>query len=405
MYKPYCKGVSVLKLWNSQFIFILAIGAVSATAFGMISPLVPGYAVSLGASLSVAGMVVGIFSIVALIARPFSGILGDKLNKKWLLTAFLFFNGFSTLLYILAPNIPWLIPVRILHGFMFSVSGTIVFAMGAEFIPRNRIGEGIGFLGMGQIIGFAIGPNAGIFVFENHSYQLVFIISGIVIMITGLSMLLMKYDYTAPEPDPETLATKNKLRLKDFFAVELIPNVIFVSILTLGMGITNSYIVLFGYERGIGNIGLFFIVNAVVVLITRPTMGRLTDRKGVPFIVLPGYIIAAVALALLGASYSIAPILLAAVLFAIGVGGSMPAIQADCLQRLDATRRTVATGTYMIGLDIGMTIGQIFGGSASDAFGFGATFYGSAVLMLVGFVFYFIYTKRGKSNEVQSNNI
>jgi len=355
----------------------------------MTLPLLPSFLTGLGASLSFAGLFVGLFSFVALVGRPFASIMGDRLNKKWLLGVFLFLNGFFTLIYIFAPSVMWMLPIRVLHGLAFSVSGTIIFALGAEFIPKQRIGEGIGFLGIGQIIGMAVGPNIGINIVELHSYQLNFIIGGAMVMAAGLSLAAMKYKHSAPPPQE-----KRALHLQDFLAVELLPNVIFVAIFTLGMGLINAYLVLFGYARGIGNIGLYFIVNAIIVLLSRPLLGRMTDRKGVSAMILPGYILAAIALVLIGSAYSIWPILIAAVLFAIGAGGSMPAIQTDCLQRLDVTRRTVATGTYMIGLDIGMTIGQVFGGTAFDTFGFDITFYATGALMVVGFGFYLGYIKR-----------
>jgi predicted MFS family arabinose efflux permease len=102
---------------------------------------------------------------------------------------------------------------------------------------------------------------------------------------------------------------------------------------------------------------------------------------------------------MIASAYSLWLILFAGLLFAAGTGGALPAIQTDCLKKLDITRRTVATGTYLIGFDIGMTIGQIFGGVFSDTFGFRSTFNGTGILMLAGFVCYFIYNKRGPAKH------
>ena len=380
-----------VKLWSAGFLYLLMVGTISAISFGMIGPLIPPYAVSLGATLSLAGVVAGIFSFAALIGRPFASVIGDRFNKKRMLMLFMFLNGLSTVLYALAPSIMWLLPIRILHGLIFSVSGTINFSLGAEYIPRERLAEGIGFIGITMIIGMAIGPNIGIFILEHHSYQLCFILSGIGIMIASTLLFALKYKYNPP---PGRGMGFGKLYFNDLIAVELLPNVIFAALLSIGTGLASSYMIIIGNERGIGNIGMYFVVHAIVVLITRPMIGRMTDKKGVAYAILPGYILAACAMIIIGSSYSLAPILFAAALFAIGAGGSFPAIQTDCLIRLDITRRTVATGTYLIGFDIGMTMGQIMGGVVSDAFNFRTAFTGAGVLMLTGFVCYFIYNKK-----------
>lgn len=61
--------------------------------------------------------------------------------------------------------------------------------------------------------------------------------------------------------------------------------------------------------------------------------------------------------------------LIAVVLLAIGAGSDLPAIQADCLTRLGSDKKTVTTGTYLIGMDIGVSVGQIFGGIITESFG------------------------------------
>ena len=382
------------KLWSMGFIYLLSIGVLNATSFGMIGPLIPGFAISLGASLSFAGVAAGIFSFSALVGRPFASVIGDSFNKKRMLVIFMFLNGLVTILYAVVPDISWLLPIRILHGLVFSVSGTVNFALGAEFVPRERLAEGIGFLGISMIIGMAIGPNIGIFILENYSYQTAFLVSGIGVASASLFLTRLKYkNYTIPKEGGFNIRA---LRFRDLFAIELLPNVGFVALLSLGTGLANAYLIILGNERGIGNIGMYFIVHAIIVLLTRPRIGRMTDRRGAAFAILPGYILAGTSMIVIGQATSLTPILIAAVLFAVGAGGAFPAIQTDCLKRLDISRRTLATGTYLIGFDVGMTMGQVMGGVVSDAFNFRVTFTGAGILMLGGFVCYYFYSRKPK---------
>ena len=381
------------KLLCFGFVFIFIVSTINFTAFGMLLPIFPGFTIGFGASLSTAGLIVGMFAVVALIGRPFSSIMGDRLNKKYLLIIALCFSGLTIVLYALAPSLSWVIPIRVVHGLMFSISGAVVFALGAGFIPKKRMGEGIGILGMGQIIGTAIGPNVGVYLVENFSYELCFLISGGAVIAAGLAVFVLRYNH-APAPQAE----KRPLRIGDFAAVELLPNALFVSVIALGLALVNSYLVLFGQERGISRIGLYFIVHAIVIILTRPFIGRMVDKKGVAYAVLPGYIIAAGAMVLIALASSLWMVLLAGVLFAVGGGGAMPAIQADCLNRLGRARSTVATSTYMIGLDISFTVGPIFGGIVADVYGFGTAFTSAAILMLIGCGLYFVYSRRRRDS-------
>lgn len=383
------------KLWNAGFLHLMFVNILNYSAFGIIVPLIPPFVVKLGANLAYAGIIAGVFSITALLTRPFTGLIGDRFNKKKLLIVSMVINGAAIVLYAVVPSIVWLVPVRILHGVMFSISGTVSFALGADFIPKDRLGEGVGYLGIGNIVGMAVGPNIGIYLAEHYSYPFCFVVSGIAIIVAGLSASALHCAPDKPKAAVEGAPPPEAFHLRNMIAVELLPNVFFIAIFAICIGVTNSYLVMHGTERGIGGIGLYFIVNSVVLLASRPILGKLADRKGTDFVVIPGYILLAASMLLIAQSHGLPPILWAAVIAAIG-GGAMPAIQADCLQRLGSARRVVATGTYLIGMDIGISFGQIVGGIYSGAMGFGAAYSAAGVLTLAGLGCYLLYHRLEK---------
>jgi MFS family permease len=385
------------KLWNLGFVHLLAINILNASAFGIITPITPGYMVSMGATLAFAGMIVGVFSISALFARPLGGVLGDKLNKKWIIFAAMTLTGIMVITYALVPDVIWLLPIRILHGFFFSISGTVAFALGAEFIPRGRLGEGIGYLGIGHIVGMAFGPNIAIFLLEHFPYEVCFIISGIVMVCVGLSVAAIRY--SQPPPGLADNSVKKGFRLSDFISVQLFPMACFAAVFAISIALKNSYIVMFGDERAISGIGLLFITNAVVQVLSRPFSGKLADRRGVAYVVIPGFILVSVSMAIISLSHALWPILIAGVLMALGYGGALPSLQASCLKKLGSRRAAVATGTYFIGFDVGMSIGQISGGVFIDSLGFSAAFGIAGAITFAGLCFYLIYHRYENRGE------
>ena len=69
------KGQTDNKLWNLSYILMLALNVLYSVSFYMIATILTKYGVSIGLSLSAAGVLSGMFSIVALVGRPFSGFL------------------------------------------------------------------------------------------------------------------------------------------------------------------------------------------------------------------------------------------------------------------------------------------------------------------------------------------
>ena len=382
------------RLWTASFIFLMIINIVNFTGFGKITPQIPRFAVSLGATLAAAGLIVSVFSFFALVGRPFASALGDRLNKKHLLIIALILNGLLTITHALVPGLVWLIPLRVMHGLVFSVSSTLAIALAIDFVPKSRLGEGVGFLGLGNIIGMALGPNIGIIIVDNFSFQVNFLASGLVVMTVGLILMLLKYEPQVSKQESKENPEKKRFNLGDLVALELLPNAAFVALFMLGTGLINSFLVMMGYERAIVNIGIFFLVNSIFAILTRPYIGRLVDRKGVAFVILPGFIFAAAGMVTIAFATSLWHLLIAAMLFSIGAGCGMPALQADCLKRLDPSKRTVATGTYLIGLDIGMIIGPMLGGLVTGLYGFTVTYSAAGVLLLIGFVVYFFYSRK-----------
>ncbi len=377
------------KLWNFSYIYLLCLSAITALAFNMITPTLPKYTVSLGASLPVAGFISGIFSITALVVRPVSGIIADRLNKKWIMVIATSFIGIAVLGYTLSSSVPVVFVFRVIHGVAFAISGTTNIAFGSSFIPNNRLGEGIGYLGLGQILASAVGPNLGLSIAENYGYNMCFLVSFGIVVVAAVLMLGIRYTHKTKVP-----TERKKLKFSDLLAVELIPLAALGGLFSLGNGLVSTFIAMLGDERGIANVGIFFTVSAITLLLVRPFAGKLNDRKGIGFVLYPAYILAALAMVLIGGANALWMIALAGFLKAVGQGAGQPAIQTECIRKLGRERSGIATSTYFIGADIGQGFGPIIAGAVTAAFGYSTMYYGAAALIILGLVFFHFYRKR-----------
>lgn len=380
------------ELWNLNFIILLGINVLSNLAFNLVTPLLSKYAINLGASVSMAGVIVGLFAITALVIGPFGGILTDRTNKKYVMIIATFINGIATLGYSFAPNIGVMIFFRMLHGASFSITSASTLAWIADFIPAKKIGEGMGYFGIGQIIATAFGPAVGIIASSRFGISKTFMLAAILLI---LAAKCMNFVSNKNQKSLENMIVKkNRIHLKDIIAFEILPLSLIGGLFSMGNGLVSSFLVLLGEQRKISGVGIYFTVNALLLLFTRPISGKLYDKKGLSIILYPALLFSCMESLLLGHANALWMIILAAVVKALGQGTAQPALQAESLRKLGSQRKGVASSTFYIGANIGQGFGPLFGGTIASTFGYNGMFNFSAMLMLLGILGYAIYNKR-----------
>lgn len=387
------------KLLNKNFLLLIIISLVTSLGYSMISTLVSSYAVSFGAQLAAAGLIAGIFSISALVCRPFGGFITDLLNKKWLCILTTIFISLLMASYALCANIWPLLLVRIFHGAVFGLNSTVNMALAAEYIPEDKMGQGLGYYGLGQVLSQIIGPSIGVEIKDLFGYRTLFIL---VSMITFLAaaMMILSFSYHNNAGKKSGKVSAPRFSLNQLIAKECIVYALIAGLFSMSNGIVNSFLVLLGEERGIAKISLFFSVNAIMLFVLRLAAGRVTDRLSLLPVVNLSLLTGAIAMVLIGRIPVLPMILLAAAIKAFGNIGGQISLQSACVKKVDAARIGVATSTYFIGADIGQGFGPIWGGKIAEAFGYSAVFYCMAAFFLAGMAAFTIFQSR-KTTRLQ----
>jgi MFS family permease len=165
-------------------------------------------------------------------------------------------------------------------------------------------------------------------------------------------------------------------------------------ILVLGMAFATgsiiSFVPLYGRSQGVSNPGFFFTIYALVMLLSRPVSGRLSDRIGRIEVAVPGMVLISTGLGLLAFSGQWWSLCLSAATLGIGVGAAMPALMALMIDMVGPNERGGAMSTYGIGMDVGIGIGSVVQGMVVEFYGFGAAFGLTAVLTLVAVPAYWV---------------
>ena len=387
------------RLWTGQFLFLILVSFITAVGFNMVYTMIVDYSKNtLGAGLTVSGVIAGIFSITALCIRPFAGAASDRFNKKWICVFATILIALSSVGYALVPDVSSMLVMRILHGAAFGVSGTANIALVSTCIPRSRMGEGLGFYGLGQVFAQAVGPSMGAAIQEAFGYRtLFFLIAGLTAV--GV-ILLIQFPYKNQETAEKeaerekTDSKKSRFSWRSLIAMDVAVFALIGGLFSFANGIVNSFLKIFCDERHIAGYMSFFTVSAVVLFGMRLLIGRLADKSGLTWIVNLSLLASIGAMVLIGRATILPMILAAAVLKAAGQGGGQISLQAECIKKAGPLRSGVAASTFYIGADIGQGVGPVIGGAISSAWGYESAFWMTAAILAAGILVFNVYQKR-----------
>ncbi|HJA64754.1 MFS transporter [Lachnoclostridium sp. An169] len=387
------------KLWNKYYILTLLVNTLHAFSFYMIATILSKYLVGIGTTVTMAGFIVGLVSLTSLVCRPFSGVMADRLNNVTLLKWSTVLMGIGLLGFTITTEIPLLIFFRIINGVGFALAGTCQIALASHYIPKTRMGEGIGYFGLGMVIGSAVAPGIGLAIAESVGMRVTFLISAV--MVAGEFVILMFL-----HEEKKKTVEKIRIHLRDIVCVEALPFTLVAGSYSFINGIIASYLVLYADEVGVGGVSVYFTVCAVVLFIVRPFSGKLMDKKGIRVAVVPGLILTACSMFILGVSRTLPLILLTGVIRSLGQGAAQPALQAGCINEVGIDRSGVATSTYYLGGDIFQGIGPMIGGfiveAIAGAAGYTAIFAICGIFQLCALGYFVFVTGRKKAEKKQA---
>ena len=244
--------------------------------------------------------------------------------------------------------------------------------------PPGPYGGGLGLLWPSDAPGTGGGPGPRLALRDAVGFGAAFVAACISTILSFVCVTILPYDAKAPQEGEK----KHSLKLNDLFAVEFLSLMLLATLFSSANGLATTYLDILATERGIPNISLFFTAYAVALVIVKPITGRLQDKKGLYFVMIPAVVFAALGTFLVGVAYSLAMMMLAAVCRALGQGAGTPCLQAHTVRTLDASKAGVAVSTIVIGQNLGNALAPIGGSFFAESFGYEGMFCGMGVATL-----------------------
>lgn len=382
------------RLWTKDFISISLSNFFLFLTFYFLLVTLPDYALNeFNSNASQAGLMTTVFLLSAIISRPIAGKwLEQGGQQKVLLAALLIFFA-ASFLYFLPTTITGILVIRFLHGIGFGMATTAAGTIVADLVPNARRGEGMGYFIMSANLAMVLGPFIGITSMQQWGPNMLFtlsVICSLLSLIAGLFVKIIKRE----QPQQETATSAFWLR--NMFEASAVPISLIGAFFALVYSSILSFVNVYASEIHLGAVSsLFFVVYAVVLLISRPFTGKWFDLHGPNMIVFPSIILFAIGMFLLSNSGTAGTFLFSAGLIGLGWGTLFPTFQTLALQYAPPKKRGLATATFLSIFDTGIGIGSFVVGLLVAKIGFGSFYFLSSFYILVGIIlYYFLYSRK-----------
>ena len=385
------------KLWNGNYWKVMIANFTLFFAFYLLTPLLPLYlSEHFHATKDVIGVVLSGYTVMALLSRPFSGYLVDTFDRKKVLMwcFFLFFIFFAG--YLAASTLLLFTIVRTLHGAPFGSVTVANSTMAIDVLPASRRNEGIGYYGLSNNLAMAIAPTAGLLLYhETRNFQLLFWLA---LVIAGIGMAVDATIKNQPALNSKTQKLKNSknlISLDRFFLTNgwlLAVNMVFFGFC---FGVLSNYLAIYCKEvmGRTGGTGLYFALLSVGLIATR-LQGNKGLREGkLSRNAAEGVILSALGYTLFVACPNDFGYYTSALLIGLGNGHMWPAFQNMIINVANHNQRGTANSTILVSWDVGMGLGVLIGGVASEYLGYVEAFWIAASVQIMGTLLFLMKTR------------
>lgn len=420
------------QLWSTTFILIV-ISTLCCFMVGQgLNSSTSVYVALYGGTAAYAGVLAAVFSGAAAVVRLLSGPLIDGRGRRIVM---LF--GFAVLILgtvgpLFTHDVAPFVAFRILQGAGFSAVTTASATAAADALPASRMGEGIGYYGLGQALSMSVGPALALALVSTNPPENLFI--GLTaIAAVGLALIFLCRYEKHPEMLPkeavyrrrleegggeaartgaaeagkeskqveareggkrteaaETTTSTAQSRMEGrpkresiasrIFEKHALPGTLPMIVLSPAFGFVIFFVGLYGASLGVGNAGLFYTLSAVSMILVRLS-GSFMDRFA-PIKILPAALACGlVAFGMLVACGTIldgAPVRdavfdLAGIIYGFCAGIAMPLNQSVAVKNTPPERWGAANALFQLAIDVGIGGACVIWGIVNDCFGFPVT--------------------------------
>lgn len=377
------------KLWSKNFINVSVTTFLIACSFFLLMPTIPIYlAEVLKVPHAQIGVVLSSYALALLIIRPFSGYLVDIYSRKPLYLFGLFFFLAMFAGYYFVVTVLFFVILRFFHGLFWGISTVSANTIAIDIIPSSRRAEGVGFFGVNMNIAMAIAPFVAVSIYDHFGFHKLISVA----MAMGCLGIITAVFIRVPER--EKPVSRPPMSMDRFILLKGLPIFFNQLFLSFGWGTLVAFAVLYGKEISIENAGIFFLFLASGIVLSRVTSGKFVDRGYIHGVMMTAIVLISVGFICFALYHNEIMFCFSAFILGIGYGTLFPALQTIYINMATADRRGTANSTYLLGFDLGISIGMLLGAFLEDRFGFDNMYLITGGLCIIALLMYWFNSRK-----------
>ena len=366
----------------------------SMIGFGMIMPLLPQYARTMGASMVELGFMASMFAITRTILLTPSGVLSDRYGRKIMLVVGFLLYSVDMFLYSLADSVILIILFRGFQGIASAMMWPSASALIADTVDKREMGRAMSYFSVATDLGFIFGPSFGGVLQDLFGYRAPFLVSGVImLLITILLSLWIKEGIREKRESPKKKGwirnildnldmVRESPHSRTLFGL-MISSFIFV----FGFALIEPLLPVYAAEKVSASgteIGIAFTLAGMVRVVIAPLSGSLTDRIGRRRPIVWGGIFASIFTFPMALIQTPLQMISTMGIRTAGWAFSGPPTQALMADIVEKDQRGRMFGFFGSVQGMGMIMGPIAGGFLYDFWGGEISFVATGILSLIG---------------------
>lgn len=379
------------KIWTRDFVLVCLANFFVFLGFQMTLPTIPLYVEKLGGSDHLIGLVVGVFTISAIIVRPWSGHALESKGRRIIYLTGLAIFVVSVGSYALTASLFFLFAMRMLQGGGWGLSTTAGGTVATDIIPPHRRGEGMGYFGLSGNIAMAFGPALALALVSLIDFPKLFMLAA---GCGAVAFLLASFIHYRQVEHTEVPRKK-----WDVFEKAALQPALLLFFITTAFGGIATFLPLYTEQQGVAGIEWYFFFFATSMMITRTFSGRIYDLKGHRAVFIPGASLIICAMLFLTFLSSEWMLIVAALMYGTGFGAVQPALMAWAIDRAPHNRKGMANATFFSAMDLGVGFGAIVFGFIANAFSYNSVYATSALFVSLSIILYVIILRKEKDTK------
>lgn len=365
-------------IWNRPYVLCLA---ANFLAFFVVTSFViyPLLIKDEGGSDTQVGLIMGVFSVVAVLLRPLTGLAAERLTYRTVSLFGLTIMAVIVPFFSLVEPTGWqVITLRALFGVGWSCILAPLMALAIRLTPANHLSEALGIYGISGLLAHAVSPMVSELVVARSGFTALFLLDCLAAALAvGLVAVI-------PAIRPVMVSTREAAsgRATGRLLAAAITGVVLIAIAHGAVRGTNlNFIGPYCRSIGIERFFPFFVAFSFSAILTRFRLAALPDRYGRRTVAIPALLLVAANSLIISQINSTWLLIIAGLIGGLGQGMIFPALSSLMIDLIGHHRRAFALSVYASCFEIGFGLGLPLFGLVADRLGYRWMYAASGIYM------------------------